>query len=218
MVPQPFAGEAKSETNGTAGRQGRMGGVVAQRRGRLRPLLLQHRADGRRRHARIGLPQRPGARPEALCRADRQPQGRRHHGRRRDRRRGGPGLGVHRAAAVPGPDQGEAGQRRGHQAGRDHRRRQFRALADRRQGSRHRPARARHRQGRGAAAAQAGPRAAAQDRDPQAAPARQARRLQQARRRSAPRSSWSRAIRPAARPRRRATARPRRSCRCAARS
>ena len=34
-------------------RQGRMGGVVAERRGRLRPLLLQHRADGRRRHARI---------------------------------------------------------------------------------------------------------------------------------------------------------------------
>ena len=58
-------------------RQGRMGGVVAQRRGRLRPLLLQHRADDRRRHARIGLPQRAVARPEALCRPHRQPQGRR---------------------------------------------------------------------------------------------------------------------------------------------
>ena len=64
----------------------------------------------------------------------------------------GAGLGVHRAAAVPGPDQGEAGQRRGDQAGRDHRQRQFRPLADRRQGSRQRPARARRRQGRGAAA------------------------------------------------------------------
>ena len=209
-------GQERDQRHGR--RQGRMGGVVAERRGRLRPLLLQHRADRRRRHARIGLPQRPGARPEALRRPHRQPQGLDHHRRRRDRRRGRPGLGVHRAAAVPGPDQGEAGQRRGDQAGRDHRRRQFRALADRRQGSRHRPARARRRQGRGAAAPQAGPRAAAQDRDAQAPPARQARRLQQHRRRPAPRSSWSRAIRPAARPRPRATARPRRSCRCAARS
>ena len=37
-------------------------------------------------------------------------------------------------------------------------------------------------------------------------------------RRAAPRSSWSRATAPAARPSRRATARPRRCCRCAARS
>ena len=43
-------------------RQGRMGGVVADRRGRLHPVLLQHRAHARRRHARIGVPQRPGAR------------------------------------------------------------------------------------------------------------------------------------------------------------
>ena len=63
-----------------------------------------------------------------------------------------------------------------------------------------------------------GPRAAAQDRDAQAPPARQARRLLATARPKAPRSSWSRAIRPAARPRPRATARPRRSCRCAARS
>src|SRR6266851_1505501 len=105
------------------GRQGRMGRVVAGRRGRLRPLLLQHRADPRRRHARIGLPQRAGARAEALRRAHGQPQGLGHHRRRRDRRCCRPRLGVHRAAAVPGPDQGEAGQRRGDQARRDHRRR-----------------------------------------------------------------------------------------------
>jgi DNA gyrase/topoisomerase IV subunit B len=53
---------------------------------------------------------------------------------------------------------------------------------------------------------------------PASSASRQARRLLQLLARKAPRSSWSRAIRPAARPRRRATARPRRSCRCAARS
>ena len=209
-------GQERDQRHG--GRQGRMGGVVAGRRGRLRPLLLQHRADARRRHARIGLPQRPAARAEALCRAHRQPQGLDHHRRRRDRGRGRPGLGVHRAAAVPGPDQGEAGQRRGDQAGRDDRRRQFRALADRRQGSRQRAARARRRQGRGAAAPQAGSRAAAQDRDAQAAPARQARRLQQHRRRRhrdlPGRGRFGGRLGQG----RRATARPRRSCRCAARS
>ena len=74
------------------------------------------------------------------------------------------------------------------------------------------------RQGRRAAAPPPGPRAAAQDRDAQAASARQAGRLLEFLFASAPRSSWSRATRPAARPRPRATARPRRSCRCAARS
>ena len=76
----------------------------------------------------------------------------------------------------------------------------------------------RRRAGRGAAAPQAGQGAGAQDRDPQAAPARQARRLHPQQRATAPRSSSSRATPPAARPSRRATARPRRSCRCAARS
>ncbi len=52
----------------------------------------------------------------------------------------------------------------------------------------------------------------------QAAPARQARRLHQHRRRPAPNCSSSRATRRAARPSRRATAPLRRSCRCAARS
>ena len=55
-------------------------------------------------------------------------------------------------------------------------------------------------------------------RDAQAAPARQARRLHASMAARAPRSSWSRAIPPAARPSRRGCARPRRSCRCAARS
>ena len=81
-----------------------------------------------------------------------------------------------------------------------------------------RAARARARPRRGAPRAQARQGGRAQDRDPQAAPARQARRLLDRRPRAAPRSSWSRAIPPAARPSRRASARPRRSCRCAARS
>ena len=58
----------------------------------------------------------------------------------------------------------------------------------------------------------------AQSRDPQTAPARQAGRLHARRGARAPRFSWSKAIPPAAAPSRRATAPPRRSCPCAARS
>ena len=122
IVPQPFAGEAKSETNGTTG--GKVEWAVwwpGDEEGFVRSYCnTVPTAEGGTHE--FGLPQRPGARPEALCRADRQPQGLDHHRRRRDRRRRGAGLGVRRAAAVPGPDQGEAGQRRGQQAGRDHRR------------------------------------------------------------------------------------------------
>ena len=80
------------------------------------------------------------------------------------------------------------------------------------------PARRGDRARRGPAAPPPGARARAQERDAQAAPARQARRLLALERRTAPRFSWSRATAPAARPSRRASARPRRSCRCAARS
>ena len=51
---------------------------------RLRPLLLQHHPDRRRRHARSGPPQRADARPQGLRRALRQQAGRHHHRRRRD--------------------------------------------------------------------------------------------------------------------------------------
>ncbi len=71
---------------------------------------------------------------------------------------------------------------------------------------------------RRAPAQEAGQGTLAQDRDAQAAPARQAHRLHQGRDGRAPRSSWSKATAPAARPSRRATARPRPCCRCAARS
>ena len=69
------------------------------------------------------------------------------------------------------------------------------------------PARLVGRPGRGAPAPPAREGGLAQDRDAQAAPARQARRLHRMRAPPAPNSSSSRAIRPAARPSRRATAR-----------
>ena len=52
-----------------------MGHRLAVRRRRLRPLLLQHRADARRRHPRGRPAQRPHALAQGLWRADRQPQG-----------------------------------------------------------------------------------------------------------------------------------------------
>ena len=115
--------------------------------------------------------------PQGLWRADRQPQGGPDHRRGRLRRGGDDALALHPRAAVPGPDQGEARQRRGGAAGRGDDQGSFRPLAAGRYGARQRSARPRHRAGRGAAAPQAGQGAGAQDRDPQAAPARQARRL-----------------------------------------
>ena len=219
VVPQPFAGEAKSETNGTAGRQGRMGGAGGRNdeEGFVRSYCNTVPTPEGGTHE-VGLPQRPGARAEALRRADRQPQGRAHHRRRRDGR-GAAGLV---SIFIEQPQfQGQTKEKLvSVEATKlvetvvgDHF--EHWLTGDKEAGNvllEHR-----HRPGRGAAAAQAGPRAAAQDRDPQAAPARQARRLLELGA-TAPRSSWSRAIRPAARPSRRATARPRRSCRCAARS
>ena len=74
------------------------------------------------------------------------------------------------------------------------------------------------RPGRGAPAPPPGEGGRPQERHPQAAPARQARRLLGGRHRGLRRSSSSRATPPAARPSRPATGPPRRSCRCAARS
>ena len=128
-------------------------------------------------------------------------------------------VAVHPRPAIPGPDQGAARLGRGDAAGRERGQGPFRPLAAAPTRRRARGLldriveRAEERQRR---RQQQGSRA--QDRDPQAAPARQARRLHAATAPTAPRSSWSRATAPAARPSRRATARPRRSCRCAARS
>ncbi len=85
MVPQPFAGEAKSETNGTAG--GKVEWAVwwpSDEEGFVRSYCnTVPTAEGGTHES--GLPQRAGARPQALRRADRQPQGLDHHRRRRDR-------------------------------------------------------------------------------------------------------------------------------------
>ena len=55
VTKDAFAG--RIEQGGRA-RLGRMGGRLDRRRGRLRQLLLQHRADARWRHARGGLARR----------------------------------------------------------------------------------------------------------------------------------------------------------------
>ena len=54
VVDEPFTGEAALEQ----GAPGRMGDRLADRRGTLRRLVLQHRADAARRHARGGPAQR----------------------------------------------------------------------------------------------------------------------------------------------------------------
>ena len=64
-------------------RRGGMGGRLVPRR-RLHPLLLQHHPDRRRRHPRGRLPRRADPRPQGLCRAVRQQARQRHHRRRRD--------------------------------------------------------------------------------------------------------------------------------------
>ena len=108
--PDIFSG--KSGRNG-APRRLRMGGGLDRGRRRLSVLLLQHRADARRRHPRIRHAQRAAARPEGSRRARRPGQARRqrhlrrrHGGRRRD------ALGVRARAGIPGPDQGPSRHRR----------------------------------------------------------------------------------------------------------
>ena len=159
-------------------RPGRMGDRLAARRGALRRPLLQHRADAAGRLARAGAAQRAGPRAARLWRADRQQQeGRPGHRRRPARQRLRAALAVHPEPAVPGPDQGEAGRARGRPPGRALAQGPLRPLAlGPRRG---RPRRARPRGGarRGAPRAQALQGGRAQDRDAQAAPARQARRL-----------------------------------------
>ena len=98
-------------------RRGRMGGRLVRRRRRLRPLLLQHHPDARRRHARgrpaHGADPRPegpmpsctGNKRAAPITADDVMAG-----------RAAMLVGVHPRAGIPGPDQGQAGHRRGRRA------------------------------------------------------------------------------------------------------
>ena len=87
-----------------------MGGRLDGRRRRLPVLLLQHRADARWRHARIGHAQRDAARPEGSRRTHRPGQARRfRHLGRRDGQCLRHVVSVRARARIPGPDQGPAG-------------------------------------------------------------------------------------------------------------
>ena len=106
----------------------RMGGRLVPGR-RLRPLLLQHDSDRRRRHPRSGPPRRPGQGAEGPCRSDRQQARRRDHRRRRDDLGGAHAVGLHPRAGIRRPDQGPAGQRPGDPHRRERRPRSLRPLA-----------------------------------------------------------------------------------------
>ena len=215
VVDEPFTGEAALDQ----GARRRMGDRLADRRGALYRLVLQHRADAARGHARGGPAQRPAEGPAHPCRPDRLQARRRGHGRGRHRRRLHAAVPVPAPAAVPGPDQGAAGLARSHAAGRERGAGPLRAVAGQPSGHGRRRARA-----SGHAAPRSGSRAArprrrsAARRRPASCACRASSPTARATPATVPRSSSSRAIRPAARPSRRATARPRRSCRCAARS
>ena len=142
----------------------------------------------------------------------------RHHlGRRHDRRRRH-ALGVHPRAGIPGPDQGSPRHRRSAAHRRAGDQGPVRPLARRQSDAGQQAVRLRGRARRGAPAPPPGKGYRAQVRGAQAAPARKARRLHQWRRRRRRDCSSSRAIPPAARPSRRATAARKPSCRCAAKS
>jgi topoisomerase-4 subunit B len=90
--------------------QGRVGGGLALGRGALRRLLLQHGPHPAGRHPRGGPAQRAAQGPARARGAERVQEG--GPGRRRGRPGRGlrPPLAVLPAAAVPGPDEGAAGQ------------------------------------------------------------------------------------------------------------
>jgi topoisomerase-4 subunit B len=91
VADEIFAGNVKKE-----GGHGSVEWAVAwfRRGGRLRQLLLQHRAHARRRHPRAGPAAGAGAFAEELCRAVRQEAWEHDHHRRRD------DIGRHHAVGV----------------------------------------------------------------------------------------------------------------------
>ena len=120
--------------------------------------------------------------------------------------------------AIRGPDQGPPRFHRSAEDRRTSRARSVRPLA--RRATRRKPAKLLDwviTQAEDRAEAAQGEGSLPPKRDAQTAPARQARRLRALRRERTRKSSWSKATAPAAPPNRRATARRRQSCRCAAR-
>ena len=140
----------------------------------------------------------------------------------RRRRARGPHGGDQREAAraaVRGPDQGQARQRRGRRAGRVGRDRRAVSTSKRTRGDGRRIIeKCDHARARARGRAQGARTGAAQGRAGRLDAAGQARRLPGARSRAEPNSTSSRGTRPAARRSRAATGASRRSCRCAARS
>ena len=125
---------------------------------------------------------------------------------------------VRARAGIPGPDQGPPCHRRSPAHRRTGDQGSVRPLAVRQSAAGQQAAGLRDRARRGAAAPPRRKGNLAQDRGEEAAPARQARRLHQHRGRRLRTLHRRGRLRPAAAPNRRATARPRPCCRCAARS
>ncbi len=121
-------------------RPGGMGGDLAGAGRRLPALLLQHGADAAGRHARGRVPRRLAEGDARLGRAAQQPPGRAGHRRGRDGQHGGQAVRLRARPAVPGPDQGEADQRRRHPAGGDGDAGPVRPLAGRQPGAGRQPA------------------------------------------------------------------------------
>ncbi len=90
-------------------RLGRMGAHLARGRRRLRPFLLQHDPDARRRHARSRPAHRAAARAQGPRRAHRPVQARRRFDhRRRDVRMRRADLRIHSRTRISRPEQGPA--------------------------------------------------------------------------------------------------------------
>ena len=137
-----------------------------------------------RRHPRIRHAQRDAARPEGSRRARRPGQARRlHRLRRRHGGRGRDALGVRARAGIPGPDQGPPRHRRSPAHRRAGDQGPVRPLAVGQSAAGQQAAGFRRRARRRAAAPPRREGNLAQDRGEEAAPARQARRLHQHRRR-----------------------------------
>ena len=184
-------------------------------------VLHQQHPAARRRHPSRGLPRRADPHAQQVRRRERHLQegegdaDRRRHARGPDLRAVGQGARPEVLLA----DQGQAGLLRGPAGGRSRGRRQARPVV---RGASGRDAQDPGQGGRGRRRPRGRPQGARADppqgRARRQLAARQARRLPGARSRASPSCSSSRAIRPAARPSRAATAPTRRSCRCAARS
>ena len=164
-------------------RLARMGGRLDGGRGRISSRIATRSRPPRAARTRTACASRfcAALREHAERVGPGQADGARHDGRRHGDLRLH-ALGLHPGAGIPGPDQGQARNRRGRPHRRDGHSRRLRPLARGLAPAGQQAARLGDRPGGRAPAPPPGKGSRAQDRDPQAAPARQARRLQQCRR------------------------------------